>query len=116
MYRNLVVVLNKLLSLLDTAVQFGNSCLQQVLKLNFKNISFSFKNICNESKKYFGSYLLEGCECAEAEVLGDAVGSEHQGGGEVLGLGDVGLDVGALHHALLSVHTLDQAVREPENM
>ena len=58
-------------------------------------------------------HLLVGSEGTKSQVLLHTVGPEDDGSGEVLGLGHVGLDVGALHDSLLAVHALDEAVGEP---
>ena len=52
-------------------------------------------------------------ECSKTKILFYTVGSEDDWGGKVGGLGDVWLDVGALHDTLLAIHALDEAVGEP---
>jgi hypothetical protein len=61
------------------------------------------------------AHLLKSGECAEPQVLLDAVGPQDDRGGEIRGLGDVTGHVGALHHSLLAGHALDQGVSEPAN-
>jgi hypothetical protein len=62
------------------------------------------------------AHLLKSGECAEPQVLLDAVGPQDDRGGEVRGLGDVTGHVGALHHSLLASHALDQGVSEPAHI
>ena len=58
-------------------------------------------------------YLLISGECSKSKVLLHAVGSQDEGGREVLGLGQVAGNVGAFNNALLPGHSLDEGVGEP---
>ena len=58
-------------------------------------------------------HLLEFSQCSKSKVLLNSAWSQHKWSCEVLCLGDIALNVGALSHSLDSLHALDQAVGEP---
>ena len=101
-----IIISNKLLSFAYASIQLGDGSSQQILQ---EKPILSQGDVSSPD----WSYLLESSECSEPQVLLHPVRSEHDWSCEVFGLSDVGLDVGALHHALLTVHALDEAVSEP---